>query len=45
MKIRLNSACSYAGLEKVEFPVDVVVTSHSADLTTFFGKHLRREHD
>ena len=36
MKIRLNSACSYAGLEKVEFPVDVVVTSHSDDLTTFF---------
>ncbi|XKX17407.1 hypothetical protein MVUOKPPV_CDS0010 [Klebsiella phage phi1_175008] len=36
MKIRLKSACSFIGLQKVEFPVEVEVTSHDDDLTMFF---------
>lgn len=36
MKIRLKSACSFIGLQEVEFPVEVEVTSHDDDLTMFF---------
>lgn len=36
MRIRLKSACSFTGLQKVEFPVEVEVTSHDDDLTMFF---------
>ena len=36
MRIRLKSACSFIGLQGVEFPVEVEVTSHDDDLTMFF---------
>lgn len=36
MKIRLKSACSFIGLQDVEFPVEVEVTSHDDNLTMFF---------
>ena len=36
MRIRLKSACSFIGLQQVEFPVEVEVTSHDDDLTMFF---------
>lgn len=36
MRIRLKSACSFIGLQEVEFPVEVEVTSHDDNLTMFF---------
>lgn len=36
MKIRLKGVCSFIGLQDVEFPVEVEVTSHDDNLTMFF---------